>query len=359
MAITNNDLNQISASDLLKEAAKIKEFRGDGTYDISSFIGEVELILPLFDENQAVKNYVWERHIKTKIQGEALQIIRTLNRDSSWDEVKTELIRNFGIRESYHQLFHQAITTRQYNGQWILKLLILTAIWTLGLGQVTIDKIESNKGYIEIQTGDADIVKSYVTILHVINPLEISNLLNEIESNIKSANLQVGQAILNMQIKFIRSKINTITPHRQKRGLLNAVGTVQKWLYGTMDDNDRQDLEQHLNIIDTNNHKAIETINKQIDINTNFNKTFLELKRLMHNDRDMISAKLNSIGSIISLLVHEPIFGWYLPNDMQYSFPSFNIAVLDNQKYSKKSTTCHSMRKWFDHNHIYQLNEGN
>ncbi|XP_049308582.1 uncharacterized protein LOC125777521 [Bactrocera dorsalis] len=298
MAITNNDLNRISASDLLKEAAKIKEFRGDGSYDISSFIGEVELILPLFDENQAVKNYVWERHIKTKIQGEALQIIRTLNRDSSWDEVKTELIRNFGIRESYHQLFHQAITTRQYNGQWILKLLILTAIWTLGLGQVTIDKIESNKGYIEIQTGDADIVKSYVTILHVINPLEISNLLNEIESNIKSANLQVGQAILNMQIKFIRSKINTITPHRQKRGLLNAVGTVQKWLYGTMDDNDRQDLEQHLNIIDTNNHKAIETINKQIDINTNFNKTFLELKRLMHNDRDMISAKLNSIGSI-------------------------------------------------------------
>ncbi|XP_054082638.1 uncharacterized protein LOC128920139 [Zeugodacus cucurbitae] len=115
MASNNQDLNLISASDLLKEAAKIREFRGDGNCDISSFIREVQLILPLFNENQPAKNYVWERHIKTKIQGEALQIIRTLNSDSSWDEVKTELIRNFGLRESYHQLFHQAITTRQYN----------------------------------------------------------------------------------------------------------------------------------------------------------------------------------------------------------------------------------------------------
>lgn len=65
MANNHQPQNLISASDLLKEG--IGEFRGDGSYDISSFIREVELILPLFNKSEAAKNYIWERHIKTKI----------------------------------------------------------------------------------------------------------------------------------------------------------------------------------------------------------------------------------------------------------------------------------------------------
>lgn len=46
----------------------------------------------------------------------------------------------------------------------------------LGQEQVTIENIETNKGYIEIQAGK--LVKSYITILYIVNPQEISQLLN-------------------------------------------------------------------------------------------------------------------------------------------------------------------------------------
>jgi len=45
-----------------------------------------------------------------------------------------------------------------------------------------------------------------------------------------------------------------------------------KCFYGTMDNEDREQIESHLRIIDKNNHHAIETINAQVEINDSFNK---------------------------------------------------------------------------------------
>lgn len=71
------------------------------------------------------------------------------------------------------------------------------------------------------------------------------------------------------EVQLLKSKIKTITfstHKRNKRGLINGVGTLYKWLFGTMDDIDRQEIVQHFEIIDTNNHNAINNLNKQIHI---------------------------------------------------------------------------------------------
>ncbi|XP_050334250.1 uncharacterized protein LOC126761867 [Bactrocera neohumeralis] len=44
----NNPTFQLPLSEALKEAARIQEFRGDNTYDVTSFINEVELFIDLF-----------------------------------------------------------------------------------------------------------------------------------------------------------------------------------------------------------------------------------------------------------------------------------------------------------------------
>lgn len=49
-------------------------------------------------------------------------------------------------------------------------------------------------------------------------------------------------------------------------------------LFGTMDDEDRPDIDNHLNIIDENNHNLITSINRQVDITKNFTETFTNLK---------------------------------------------------------------------------------
>lgn len=104
-----------STNDLIKEAQRIKEFSGNGTYALSSFLREVDIILPLFNNQPLVKQYVFSRVIINKIQGQALDVIRTLGTDATWDVIKVELINNFGVRETYHQLYHQAISLRNFN----------------------------------------------------------------------------------------------------------------------------------------------------------------------------------------------------------------------------------------------------
>lgn len=59
----------------------------------SAFIREVQIILPLFNDHPAVKNYVWERI-------------------NTWEQIKYELIKNFGVGQSYLQLYHQAISSK-------------------------------------------------------------------------------------------------------------------------------------------------------------------------------------------------------------------------------------------------------
>lgn len=88
----------LSGSDLIKEAARIKKIHGTKDYDLSSFIREVELILPLFQENAILQQFVFERYIRNKIQGPALQVVRALGPESTWVRIKEELIKNFNMK---------------------------------------------------------------------------------------------------------------------------------------------------------------------------------------------------------------------------------------------------------------------
>ena len=52
-----------------------------------------------------------------KIQGAALNVIRTLGTDATWADIKNVLVSSFGVRDSYHQLYHQALSARNNNNQ--------------------------------------------------------------------------------------------------------------------------------------------------------------------------------------------------------------------------------------------------
>lgn len=104
----------IAISEVLKEASRIKEYTGSKEYALSSFIREAELFIPIF-QGTNLEEYVFQRCIVNKIQGAALDVIRTLGPDPSWKQIKTELIANFGVRETYYQLYHQALSQKNYN----------------------------------------------------------------------------------------------------------------------------------------------------------------------------------------------------------------------------------------------------
>lgn len=180
----------------------------------------------------------------------------------------------------------------------MLVLLLRTANTTL-----TIEKIDTNSGFIEIKLGNVEIVRTYDIILHIINPAEILKIIACLEENISKLQIEKeGRDILFHELDSLKYKIHTIIPHRQKRGLINIVGTGMKWLYGTMDEDDRQNIEEHLKIIDENNHNIITQNNKQVFINNSFNQTFLTLKETIEKDRTKISYQLvNSKKDIVRI----------------------------------------------------------
>lgn len=124
----------------------------------------------------------------------------------------------------------------------------------------------------------------------MINPQEIDNITTALEVNILKSKLSTDKTIiLTNRIETVKSKLNTLIPHRHRRGLFNFVGTIHKWIYGTMDNDDRQEIEDHLKTIDTNNHNIILNSNQQVKINTIFNETFTKIKEAIAKDRENIN----------------------------------------------------------------------
>lgn len=169
--------------------------------------------------------------------------------------------------------------------------------------------INEQEGFVKLKLGDVTITNETDIILHLINPTEIIELVKNVSSN--SAYLESEHRILlNEEVESILHKIRTLMPmnNRKKRGLINIVGTAQKWLFGTMDDEDRQMITQHVDEIRQNNRNAINVINKQVKINDYFNNTFQILKETIINDRETILKQVSSIQKIERRLILKQIY---------------------------------------------------
>ena len=126
---------------------------------------------------------------------------------------------------------------------------------TLPMTQPTmlVEKIDSNMGYVQIQLDEVEIVSRYDIILYLINSSEILEILDEVEITIDFLELiRDRKELVKIKINDIRNEVHTIMPHRFKRGLLIGMGTVLKWIYGTMDADVRKDIQNHLLIINKN-----------------------------------------------------------------------------------------------------------
>lgn len=173
---------------------------------------------------------------------------------------------------------------------------------TLSTAHAELEIIDLNKGngFATIQLEESSIIKRYNTILHIINLTEYKRNIEIMERNIKR--LPEENSSLERKMQKIRNEFQILLPHptvnRQKRGLFNIVGTGLQFLFGTMDDRDRQDIEEHLKIIETNDHNEILNLNKQIIINDKFNKQIKILTDTLNNETKEIIKKIdNFIGT--------------------------------------------------------------
>lgn len=110
----NMALTSITVKDIINEARAVPAYRGDGTYELSHFISEVETLIGMVTDN-AAKQYIF-RILTTKIQGDAAVSIRRIQtQNPDWETIKKQLIKSFGVQETYLKLKEKADSTRFIN----------------------------------------------------------------------------------------------------------------------------------------------------------------------------------------------------------------------------------------------------
>lgn len=153
--------------------------------------------------------------------------------------------------------------------------------------------------------GTAQLVKKYDYIIHVINLENIGAVIKEFYHNLDLIGKLPHCDMARAQLHEMEDALHTLLPRRIARGLVNAGGALLKFVFGTMDEEDRQNMEEQQRVMTENNHQLIEGFNQQIVLNNNFNKSIQTLKDVILADRQEIQNKINKLEATNQNLVRE------------------------------------------------------
>lgn len=176
----------------------------------------------------------------------------------------------------------------------------------------SIETLDTQAGYQAINLGETPIIEYYTNILHVIDIKHFNETLSKINYNVESTfSLPDDEIIikrLETHINRIRHNLETLVPHRFKRGLINIGGSLFRWLFGTMDSEDRVSIEEHLKSIDLNSHNTISNVNKQIKINNDLQNNLNILENKINENRKLINQLIRNPNSLLQRSIKELIF---------------------------------------------------
>ncbi|XP_049317718.1 uncharacterized protein LOC125780131 [Bactrocera dorsalis] len=161
------------------------------------------------------------------------------------------------IRElKYRQLYKTENTSRTIMEKIAFYLLLTTTIMAQ---QIDIQDLTNNNGYIPIKTDELRVIDHYDKILHFVNLTAYDETTFLISRNIEALTaitFEDKQLLDTLHKNFIllRAKIDNLHPHlKTKRGLVNILGKGLRFIAGTMDSEDEEQVNDALSKIHQNN----------------------------------------------------------------------------------------------------------
>lgn len=136
----------------------------------------------------------------------------------------------------------------------------------------------------------------YERIIKKINLGTIDLNLNHIEKIASSFKIKDHlQETLSRKIEIARGKLNSLQPHRQKRGLINALGTIVKYIAGNPDQEDLQIIQSSLGTLQTRANELTNNQMNQIIINDSFQGRINNISNTLRK----ISSKISLINNTL------------------------------------------------------------
>ena len=108
---------------------------------------------------------------------------------------------------------------------------------------------------------------------------------------------------LDKELALAKNDLNILIPNvykdkkRQRRGLINVLGSGLKLIAGTMDYEDAKDIEQHLRMIDRNSEQITRETNKQVIINNNLARNYKQIVDHVNTQQQKLNTFLNELNT--------------------------------------------------------------
>lgn len=237
-----------------------------------------------------------------------------------------------------------------------------------------IQEIPPETPYIELELKPVQLLSHYHKIYYIYNTTLLKQAYYSLLSNYIIINNQMGNTTLSVQLHremlALENQIFKITQTRQKRGIINGVGTIIKWVTGNPDNNDLENLQKELEIRKENQNilkkeiNSVTTIAKQtIDryekelniIKQNENETRLYLERVQSRiDHLYLEFQFQSQISLLKdhvLIIERTINAIQTQNINLELFQYDEINTLLNQLQDLYS----SQLLFNKYNHIYEF----
>lgn len=146
-----------------------------------------------------------------------------------------------------------------------------------------------------IQLQQIPMIEKYSKIVNVINLEEFDKMLQIIK---ETTNTELLDNFSKQLIGQIENKLYILEPHtaiRNKRGLINGFGTLLKWIGGSMDDNDRVEIERHFKVTENNLEILANHYNQHIKINSQIDENLKTLSQHINKSQKEILEKINTL----------------------------------------------------------------
>lgn len=175
--------------------------------------------------------------------------------------------------------------------------------------EIKITPLETNPGILPFYLGNTRIKQSSHEFIHYFDIIPIKteidkimyryndfNKILEIQSNSKYKYLFTNyKNQVAYQIQLIKTKFLSVYPFEQKRskrGLINALGSVIKFISGNLDHNDAVRYDNAIKELSENQDKIVNSYNKQISLNYDLINSFNETYSLIKHNENVIIEKI-------------------------------------------------------------------
>ena len=193
--------------------------------------------------------------------------------------------------------------------------------------------LNHHNGILPIKLGKAKILHTYKNLVHIVKLddyiTSINLIYKTLDSLVDFKDMHSMKNILKLKTLELENKINSLLPrHRNKRGIINGLGSIIKIISGNMDADDAQKINTELVTLNSNQKEINQNFNKQIILNNDMIRRFENIREHVNSQQTKIENYLKIVKTEIENNSHN--IDTIIKYTQNVNLINFNIDLLND-----------------------------